>query len=61
LARTPLPWAASTKKKGKKRAKKKEKKRKKKKKYYTTYIICENVENIKPMKMDRMGIECGFK
>ncbi len=28
LARTPLPWAASTKKKGKKRAKKKEKKEK---------------------------------
>jgi hypothetical protein len=37
------------------------KKEKKKEKNYTTYIICENVENNKPMKMDRMGIECGFE
>jgi hypothetical protein len=37
------------------------KKKKKKEKNYTTYITCENVENNKLMKMDRMGIECGFE
>jgi hypothetical protein len=61
---TGLPWAASTKEKKKEKKGKKGKKWKKKKKttlHYTTYIICENVENNKPMKMGRMGIECDFE